>query len=155
MEMTATWSDEWGEYPLKPLSTSPISELLDYATNYGVLQESMPDGQQRCGKVDAEGSIMNRERRTAIKVMKQVLGILPVDLQEPAPAKSWKIVGVDNFDRETVADFLVAESIQNEEMGKLMVEKLNERYCNHSNASRFYRLVTSDYRLCQGMADLI
>jgi hypothetical protein len=151
--MAATWTDKWGEYPIQPLSAVRVSELLDYATNYGVLNEGMPDGQQRPGKSDASGSIMSRERRTAIKVMKEVLGIVPVTFDAQPPADTWKIIGVDNFNRESVADFLVAEGITNKGQGKLMVAALNDK--REGEGSYWYQIQTSDYRLCQGMADLI
>jgi hypothetical protein len=66
-----------------------------------------------------------------------------------------KIIGTDNFNRDSVADFLVAENIKNEDFGKVMVEALNKKYCRRDDSPYYYRLVADDYRLSRGMADLV
>ena len=66
-----------------------------------------------------------------------------------------KIVGVDNFDRETEADYLVAENIRNEEMANVMVKALNDKYCSSDHSPIHYVVKPDDYRLSKGMADLI
>lgn len=66
-----------------------------------------------------------------------------------------KIIAVDNFAQETVADLLVAENITNKSYAEVMAKALNERYCIDDNAPRFYRVVQDDYRLSRGMEDLV
>ena len=56
-----------------------------------------------------------------------------------------KIIAIDNFDRETVSDVLVAESLF-EFMGGLITAYLNDA-CSGSTAPSFYRLVDDDYKL--------
>lgn len=58
-----------------------------------------------------------------------------------------KIIGVDNFDRETKDDFLVAEGINSTEMAKVMCKALNDKYCSRNNDPIFYRVVENDYKL--------
>ena len=55
-----------------------------------------------------------------------------------------KIICVDNFDRETVNDSLVAENV-NACYGKYIVALLNEHEGQHS--PNFYRLVEDDHTL--------
>lgn len=159
--------DDTDGYPLKPLSASRLCELLDYATNYGRLHEELPDGthplngreqremknQPNVQEATLRGSVMNVERRTAITVLKQALGILPVDLAGKERPKSWKIVAVDNYNRDEVADFLVADNITSELAGKQMVEALNEK--DGPGGAYFYKLFPAEYRLSRGMEDLI
>lgn len=52
-----------------------------------------------------------------------------------------KIVGKDNYNRETVSDVLVAENVK-EHYGKRIVKFLNER-----NSNTYYELVEDDYKL--------
>ncbi len=67
-----------------------------------------------------------------------------------------KIVAVDNFAQESVADVLVAENISNKSYAEVMVNALNERYCKpFENAPRFYEVKEDDYRLSRGMEDLV
>lgn len=66
-----------------------------------------------------------------------------------------KIIGTDNYARETIADFLVAENIKNKEFAEIMCEALNKKYCNHDYAITFYKIVDDDFRLSNGMADFI
>ena len=55
-----------------------------------------------------------------------------------------KIIRVDNLDRETVSDILVAENV--DAYGQDIVKFLNYKYsANHS--SDFFRLVKDDYKL--------
>lgn len=56
-----------------------------------------------------------------------------------------KIICVDNFDRDTVSDFLVAENI-GEYYGKLITEFLNEKL-GGEHSPHFYRLESDDYKL--------
>ncbi|WP_292451298.1 hypothetical protein [Mesorhizobium sp.] len=73
-------------------------------------------------------------------------------LPESAP-EGLKIIGVDNFGRESVADFLVAGHVANDYVGKVMVDALNAQQGEHG--STFFRLVPSGHRLSRGMADLV
>jgi len=57
-----------------------------------------------------------------------------------------KIIQVDNFQRESVDDFLVCEKITDGIVGEFIVERLNERYAGE-DSSVFYRLVSDDYPL--------
>ena len=54
-----------------------------------------------------------------------------------------KIIKVDNFDRETVSDFLVAENV-NMFWGALIVELINT---GHRNSPDYFRLVENDHVL--------
>ena len=56
-----------------------------------------------------------------------------------------KIIGKDNFDREMISDYLVAEKVM-ESLGAIMVEALNAKLCS-DNAPTFYKLVPDDYEL--------
>lgn len=62
-----------------------------------------------------------------------------------------KIICVDNYNRENVADSLVCENV-NEVYGKWIVELLNKSRVRSDQD--FYRLVDNDYRLSRGMEDL-
>lgn len=66
-----------------------------------------------------------------------------------------KIIGTDNYARETIADFLVAENIKNKEFAELMCKALNEKYCNNDYAITFYKVVEDDFKLSKGMADFV
>ncbi len=57
-----------------------------------------------------------------------------------------KIVGVDNFNTETVSDLLVAENIQHKLMAECMCAALNKDYSG-DNAPRFYEVKPDDYVL--------
>ncbi len=63
-----------------------------------------------------------------------------------------KIIAVDNFARETVADRLVAENVSDTE-GQIMVRAL--RATCHGTSSTWYELKDDDFVLSRGMADLI
>ena len=62
-----------------------------------------------------------------------------------------KIIGVDNYNRESIADYLVCDNVRDEAFGNAMVKALNE----YPNGSTFFRLVPSDHRLSLGMEDLV
>jgi hypothetical protein len=81
-----------------------------------------------------------------------LLAFKPWTQREPAP-KTWKIIAVDNFNRETVADYLVADNIFNEEVGKIVERALQKTV--KKNDPRWYKLVPGDHRLSRGMADLV
>ena len=66
-----------------------------------------------------------------------------------------KIVAVDNFDNEAVADVLVAENITFKPYAEIMAKALNEKYCNNDFASRHYVIKEDDYRFWRGMEDLV
>jgi hypothetical protein len=62
-----------------------------------------------------------------------------------------KIIMMDNYNREMVADILVCENV-NDRFGKRIVECLNE---NRKNDDEFFQTVEDDYRLSRGLEDLI
>lgn len=55
-----------------------------------------------------------------------------------------KIVATDNYDRETVSEWVVADNISNEYFGNIMVNALNER---QGDPNWFMKLVPDDYEL--------
>lgn len=64
-----------------------------------------------------------------------------------------KIIWTDGFNRESVADKLVAENVREHE-GKIMIKAL-ESACKGGDESDWYMLVPDDYRLSRGMEDLV
>ena len=60
-----------------------------------------------------------------------------------------KIIQVDNFDREVVADVLIASDV-GEYIGKRIVDFLNEKIAG-DHSSEFFRLVPDDYKLFEGV----
>lgn len=66
-----------------------------------------------------------------------------------------KIVAVDNFANEAVADLLVAENITNKSYAEVMIKALNDRYCKSDYAPRHYIIVEDKYVLSRGMEDLV
>ncbi len=66
-----------------------------------------------------------------------------------------KIVAVDNYANEAVADVLVAENITNKSYAEVMCKALNDRYCNNDYAARHYQVKEDEYRLSRGMEDLV
>lgn len=66
-----------------------------------------------------------------------------------------KIVGVDNYASEAVADLLVAENITNSSYAEVMVKALNDKYCAGDLAARYYVIMEDDYCLSRGMEDLV
>jgi hypothetical protein len=65
-----------------------------------------------------------------------------------------KIIGKDNFGRESVADFLVCDNVANDYVGKVMVGALNDKLGGES-ANCFFELVPADHKLWGGMAELV
>ncbi|OAM78194.1 hypothetical protein [Devosia elaeis] len=65
----------------------------------------------------------------------------------------FKIIGKDNWDRETVADVLVADNIRSERDGKKMVDALNEGANDHT--PRWHVLVPASHKLWRGMEEFI
>lgn len=66
-----------------------------------------------------------------------------------------KIVGVDNYANESVADLLVAENISNRSFADVMCKALNDKYCIGEGAPRFYQVMEDNYILSRGMEDLV
>jgi hypothetical protein len=64
-----------------------------------------------------------------------------------------KIIRVDNFAREHIADQLIAENV-NEYYGSQIVDFLNDTFSGE-HSSDFYRLVKDDYILWRGMEELV
>ena len=62
-----------------------------------------------------------------------------------------KIVRTDNYARETVPEYLVAENIKSEQEAKIMVKALRDT-CSEDNPN-WYKLVADDYELWRGMAE--
>jgi hypothetical protein len=62
-----------------------------------------------------------------------------------------KIIAVDNFARESVADRLIADNIANEVVGNIMVKALN----SDCDVWSFYKLVPDDHKLWGGMEELV
>ncbi len=63
-----------------------------------------------------------------------------------------KIVKVDNFARESIADKLIAENV-NEYWGKVILDNLNLGLTQ--NDADYFRLVEDDYVLWRGMEELV
>ena len=61
-----------------------------------------------------------------------------------------KIVLVDGFNRDYVADTLIAENV-NPQYGELIIKLLNQQ----ASESDYYVLKSDDYKLSRGMEDLI
>jgi hypothetical protein len=66
-----------------------------------------------------------------------------------------KIVATDNFGREAVGEFLIAEHIRDESYAKIMCQALNDKYCDHPNAPTHYVVKPDDYELWRGMEELV
>lgn len=63
-----------------------------------------------------------------------------------------KIVAVDNYGRDNIADFLIAENIENQKHGEIMLEVLRK----HFQGSDYYPMLKpDDYKLSKGMEDLV
>ena len=56
-----------------------------------------------------------------------------------------KIIEVDNFNRESISDSLIASNLTEEEAERFVTE-LNERYSGES-AWYFYKSVSNEYKL--------
>ncbi len=65
-----------------------------------------------------------------------------------------KIVAVDNFASDAVADLLVAENITNKSYAEVMCKALNDHYSGE-HAARHYQVWEDDKQLSRGMEDLI
>lgn len=65
-----------------------------------------------------------------------------------------KIIESDNFGRESVADFVVAEGIKSEAYAKVMCEALQAKYGGEHSQS-FFQVQPDDYRLWRGMEELV
>ena len=57
-----------------------------------------------------------------------------------------KIIQRDNYNRETVSDVLVAENIQSDRYGEMLVQYLNDRFSGPGSPN-FYTLEQDDYKL--------
>lgn len=66
--------------------------------------------------------------------------------------KIMKIIKIDNFGRESVADKLIAENVRGYWSG-LIVELLNNY--EGADSPNFFKLVEDDYVLWRGMAELV
>ena len=64
-----------------------------------------------------------------------------------------KIIAVDNFARENVADQLVAENVPIS-YAHVMTETLNEQF-GGEYADKFFKAVPDDHRLWRGMEELV
>jgi hypothetical protein len=62
-----------------------------------------------------------------------------------------KVISVDNYARESIADALVAEGLT-KDAATLMADELN---VDAEQFGRWYMAVADDYRLWRGMEDLI
>lgn len=63
-----------------------------------------------------------------------------------------KIIQIDNFGREEVADILIADNV-NEYYAKIIIEALNKAF--DTNDSRFFVAKADDYKLWKGMEELV
>lgn len=63
-----------------------------------------------------------------------------------------KIIAVDNYARETVADRLIAENVP-EYYAELFVNYLNER--SGQNSAWYFKSAPDDHKLWRGMEELI
>jgi hypothetical protein len=63
-----------------------------------------------------------------------------------------KIIAVDNFGREYIADKIIADNVS-EYWGKYIVDLLNDK--QHKNSQDYFRLVSDDYVLWRGMEELV
>jgi hypothetical protein len=63
-----------------------------------------------------------------------------------------KVVGIDSYARDTIADTLVEENLD-EQAAITLVERMNSEA--GENPSRWYVMVEDDYRLSRGMEDLV
>ena len=64
-----------------------------------------------------------------------------------------KIIGIDNFARETIADFLVCENVGSEFIGNIIVDALNKH--EGEDGSFYYKMVDDDHKLWRGMEELV
>lgn len=64
-----------------------------------------------------------------------------------------KIIQIDNFARDHVADYLIAENVD-QYHGLIIVHHLNEKLSGNTSPNYFI-LVENDYKLNRGMEDLV
>ncbi|CAM0067968.1 hypothetical protein VPHK460_0294 [Vibrio phage K460] len=64
-----------------------------------------------------------------------------------------KIIAVDNFARENVADQLIAENVP-KGYAYVMAEMLNVRF-GGEDATKFFKPVSDDHKLWRGMEELV
>ena len=57
-----------------------------------------------------------------------------------------KIIQVDNFDRDSVSDILIAESMTDYWANKI-VSWLNKKFSNEDSSPLFFKAVSDDYKL--------
>jgi hypothetical protein len=84
--------------------------------------------------------------------MPRVLGLLREAFYSgwlAAPTRM-KLIAVDNFDRESIADTLIAENLD-PHYAEALAAAMNE----HNPGDSFYKAVPCNYRLSRGMADLV
>ena len=60
-----------------------------------------------------------------------------------------KIIGTDNYARESVPDFLVCENVFDESAGQIMVDALNE--ANGEDGPFFFKMVANNQALWPGL----
>lgn len=65
-----------------------------------------------------------------------------------------KIIARDNFDREVIAQRLIATDVE-PELAKRLVESLNDAFASDDDDEWWYAAVADDYRLWRGMEDLV
>lgn len=63
-----------------------------------------------------------------------------------------KIIGIDNFGRESVADWLIAENVV-ETFAEAIADFLNKDASNSS--TYWYKAVDDDHKLWRGMEELV
>lgn len=63
-----------------------------------------------------------------------------------------KIIGKDNYNRENVADVLIAENVDPQKLD-VLVDTLNFKFSEYTDY--YYMAVKDDYRLWRGMEDLV
>lgn len=68
--------------------------------------------------------------------------------------EKYKVIGIDNYGRETIADVLIAENMDKENAEKLR-ELLNGEHNGSDIAPYWCQVVVQSYRLSRGMEDLI
>lgn len=61
------------------------------------------------------------------------------------------IVMTDNYNRDCVADCLIATAVYPKEFGELLVKLLNSRASNE----QYFKLLPDTYKLSRGMEDLV
>jgi len=66
--------------------------------------------------------------------------------------EEWKIVAVDNYARESVADILICESFKSKLMAEQVAEFLNSK---EDDPTIWYTVYEQHQRLSRGMEDLI